>query len=787
MPSHLTSTAANEYLKAHGYNEITQKTESLLQKAIHQIISPISIMLLAASILSFFSNKIFDASFIVFLLVLNIIIMLWQEHKADTAIEKLNEHLAITVKVLRDNAWHMLNARLLVPHDIVELKAGDVIPADAKVIQANNVSVNEAAITGESLPQDRKENETLYSGSFLASGLATIEITATGNHTYFGKTLSKVEATNKKSALEKEILRISRSLSILSIGAMLFLTIVLWLHNTAFTEILRLDLSLLIAGIPISLPTVMTLIIAFGVVALAKKNVVVRRLASLEELANTDLLLTDKTGTLTKNKIMVDTVHTYNETSVEEVRRIAQLVALQEPDITINQAILRDVTPTPSTTISYVPADSIRKRSTLTFLDTNVHKTAALGAPQIIATLCHLSPSLQQQFTQDVETFAKRGYRTLALAVAQGDQETNMQLVGVLSLSDELREDAKTAIAFLKENGVEVAMVTGDNKAIAKEIAGKLSMPGEVVTTRTELLAQGWDTLTADTFHRTQAFAEILPEDKYALVQKAKQFYTVAANGDGVNDLPAVKEANVGFAVKNAVDALKGTADIVLLSTGISVMRDAFIEGRKIFIRLNSYALYRISESLRLIITIAILGFLTGTYPLSPLQLILIALLNDIPIVSLAFDRVRVVHKPSKINTRAQFIKGSLFGVVGIIESVLLFFFALEYLHLPWPAIQTLFFLKLTVSGHMLIYVTHTDSPWYRYLPSAQVIYATLITQGIATLLAITGFLMSGSISWQIALLVWIWTFCFMQIAEVVKQMWQHTHYESPVTKVSSA
>jgi H+-transporting ATPase len=229
----------------------------------------------------------------------------------------------------------------------------------------------------------------------------------------------------------------------------------------------------------------------------------------------------------------------------------------------------------------------------------------------------------------------------------------------------------------------------------------------------------------------------------------------------------------VGFAVKNAVDALKGAADIVLLTDGITVMSEAFLEGRKIFARLYSYSLYRISESFRLVVTIAILGLLTGSYPLSPLQLIILALLNDVPIISLATDRVKIAHRPSLINVREQFSTSILFGVVGVANSLLLYFIATNYLHLPLAVVQTLFFLKLTIGGHLLIYITHTRERWWRFLPSKTVIIATVTTQLIATIFAVSGFFMPAPISWKLALLVWIWAIFFMQISELVKYLKQ--------------
>lgn len=772
-PSGITTASAGEYLKREGYNEIPERKEPLVSKIAKRIASPVSLMLLFAAILSLISGKAFDFFFILFLLVLNVGITVWQEHKADSAIEKLNEHLATPVKALRDGAWQTIGARLLVPRDVIELHAGNIVPADAKVISGHNASANEASLTGESLPKEKGPESTLYSGSFLASGLATAEVVATGARTYFGKTLDKIDTAPSKSALEKDILRISRFLSLLALAAVAVLTALLFLHHAAWVDILRLDLSLAIAGVPISLPAVMALIIAFGVIGLSKKDVVVRKLSALEELANTDLLLTDKTGTLTKNRIVVNQVIGYGQWEKGDVARLAALVASNDPGDLIDQALLAGTAFAKPEVVSYVPADSKRKHSTLTCKDGGSLKTIALGAPQVVEALCDLAPQARAQLGKDVEAWAARGYRTLALAVAEGAREERMALAGIFALSDELREDALPVVEFLNDNGIEVVMVTGDNRAIAREIAAELHIGGSRVIARGELGAPGFGRLTAQDFRETQAFSEILPEDKYELVKRAKEFYTVATNGDGVNDLPALRAANVSFAVKNAVDALKAAADIVLLSDGIGVMRDAFIEGRKIFARLYSYSLYRISESFRLIVTILLLGLITGTYPLSPLQLILIALLNDIPIISLAFNRVKLANRPSKIDVRAQFAQSLLYGLVGIANSMLLFFFAAYYLHAPLAVIETIFFLKLTVSGHLLIYVAHTKERWYRYLPSREVILATTCTQAIATFLALTGFLMPAAAPWKLVLLVWAWSFFFMQISEAVKCLLQ--------------
>jgi H+-transporting ATPase len=766
----LTSDQVRAYQRAHGYNEIVERRQPFWVKLAKRFVSPISLMLLAAALLSFVGRNVFDGTFILILLVMNIGIMLVQEHKADSAIAALNRNLATMVRTMRDGSWREVPARELVPGDLIDLKAGNLVPADAQLEEANHVSVNEAALTGESLPKEKRAGDRLYSGSFLAAGLATARVTAIGNKTSFGSVVTKLDVGRKRSGLERDILRISRFLSIASVIAVCIMTGVLLISHTPWLDILRLDLSLVIAGIPVSLPTVMTFIIAYGVVALAKKQVIVRRLAALEELANTDLLLTDKTGTLTKNLITVHDVLPYGDFTDDEIRRLAGRVATKQPAETMNRALV-GFAPTAAAddVVAYIPGDSTRKRSTLTIKDHGTVRTLSLGAPQTIAALCVLTEKTRAAFTADVAALAARGYRTIALAVVDGNDETRMTLAGLIALSDELRPDAGEVVRFLTDNGIAVAMVTGDDRAIAGEIAHTLDLPGRRVIAREELAATGWDAITPETYRETQAFAEILPEDKYELVKRAKRFYTVAANGDGVNDLPAVRAANVGFAVANAVDALKGAADIVLLTDGIGVIRDAFFEGRKIFERLYTYSLYRISESFRLIITIVILGLTMGTYPLTPLQLILIVFLNDIPIISLATDRVRVANHPSRIPARERFFQSVAYGLTGVVNSILLFFLATSWLHLPFPVVETMFFLKLTVSGHLLVFVVHTKERWWRYLPSRAVMIATGTTQAIATVLAITGFLMPAAISWQLALFVWVWSFIIMQLSEAVK------------------
>lgn len=765
----LVDAQVAERLKEFGPNEIVAKKKTFL-KILKWFVSPISLMLLAAAFLSLAIGKTFDFYFILGLLVLNLAVTVWQEHKADKAIEALEKSIQVKVKVLRNGAWMAVDARELVPGDCAELTVGDVVAADMTITEAKNLTLNESVVTGESMPKEKQKGETAYSGTGVASGWMRAAVTATGVRTYFGKIVATTErAARRRSALERDILTISRFLMVFSVIAALVLSVVLFLRHTGLTDVLILDLSLLIGGLPISLPTVMTLIISLGAMELAKKQTVVRRLSSLEDLANVDLLLTDKTGTLTEGKISVERTHAFGGLSEARIFALAATAAVLRDKSPIDAAVVRKAAEYPDAKegklIEFTPADSVRKRSTAYAEFPDGPTLVSVGAPQVIIDLCDASEADRDAFLREVQTSADQGFRAIAVAVRAGaKEEAHMSLAAVLVLSDPLRSDAGELVRFLKTHGIDVKMLTGDNRATAEEITKELGLEGRTVS-RSEL---DWDTLDWRTVDGIATFAQILPEDKLRIAEIASGMRVAAVTGDGVNDLPAVKRASVGVAVANAVDALKGAADIVLLSKGISVLKDAFIEARKIFTRLYTYSVYRISESSRLVLTVVILGFLYADFPLTPVQLILLALLNDIPIITLAFDRVKYVEQPKKVHVKERFTLALLFGVMGVLNSICMFVLLFDILHLPWHIIQTVFFLKLTVSGHMLIYAAHTREPWFRFLPDKRVIWATILTQFAATGLTLTGVFV-GQISWILAVFVWIWAFMWMQLTDVAK------------------
>ena len=768
----LTSAEVLHQQNLIGLNLIPEEKKSFFKKFLKWFFSPISLMLFAAAVLSFSVGKVVDFWVIMALYFVNFGIGVWHEHKADRAIESLRKHLLVMVWTLRDDTWKHITSVDLVPGDLVRLDVGAIVPADMKLEEAKNVTLNESALTGESLPQEKKVEEMVYSGSFLVAGRAIARVTATGAKTYFGKTVSLLEVTHKKSSLESDIIIISKFLGLVSFFAVIIISVSLLFRGAPFLEILTLDIGLIIAGIPIALPTVMSLILSVGVFELAKKGVVVRRLSSLEDLANVNLLLTDKTGTLTSSKIKVEKVVSFGGHTAEEIMAFA-VSAIDDishgsiEETVSNKAEELKVLPFPK--IEFIVADSERKRATAIINNNNQEMAVSLGAPQIVQQLCACSSEALEAYTHQVAEAARLGYRALAVAVnKKGREEENMEIIGLLLLSDTIHASSKGVIEFMKKNGIGVKMMTGDNKEISTRIIQDLGIEGSVVS-RSALTKE----FLAGDMSSVACFSEILPADKYALVESFKSHHVVAVTGDGVNDIPAVKNADVGIAVSNAVDALKGAADIVLFAEGVEVIKDSIIEARKIFVRLYNYSLYRISESFRIIILMAVFALVFNQYALTPVELILLALLNDVPIISLAFDKVKVPEAPTKVNPRERLALSSLFGMAGIFNSLLILWIARSVLHFDWVQIQTLFFLKLVISGHMLVYVAHTSERWYKFLPSKQVLVATGATQLIATVIALGGFFIEP-LPPAVVLFVWVWAFGWMQVSELLKMAQQH-------------
>jgi H+-transporting ATPase len=534
---------------------------------------------------------------------------------------------------------------------------------------------------------------------------------------------------------------------------------------------LEFALVLLVAAIPVAMPTVLSVTMAVGARLLAKKQAIVTKLSAIEELAGVDVLCSDKTGTLTQNKLTLGDPFCVNNIPPDQVILWAALASRAEDKDTIDLAVIGGVKDDKALkafqVIHFQPFDPVHKRTEATVKASDGKQFfVAKGAPQVILEMSTNASEVKAAVDKAVNEFAGRGFRSLG--VARADQENKWQFVGVLPMFDPPREQAKATIASAVQMGVKVKMVTGDQLAIAKEMSRKLGM-GTNILDATVLRDKQKTAETAASIEKADGFAQVFPEDKYNIVDVLQNNgHIVGMTGDGVNDAPALKQANCGIAVSGATDAARAAADIVLLASGLSVIIDAVKESRRIFQRMNSYAIYRIAETLRVLffMTLAILVF--NFYPVTAVMIVMIAVLNDGAILSIAYDNVHYSDKPEKWNMRVVLGISTVLGVIGVVAAFGLFYLAERVFHFDHAHVQTLMYLKLSVAGHLTIFLTRTRGPFWSIRPARILWIAVLGTQAVATLIAVYGLFMTP-LGWGWAAFVWGYALAWFLINDRVK------------------
>nr|WP_321353322.1 plasma-membrane proton-efflux P-type ATPase [uncultured Methanoregula sp.] len=765
----LTHAEVTELHNQFGFNDIPEETKHPLLKFMSYFWGPIPWMIEIAAILSAVISHWDDFFIILLLLMTNAVVGFFQERKAENAIELLKKQLAPKARVLRDGTWQEIPARELVPGDLIHIRLGDIVPADAVLGKGNYLLVDESALTGESLPVEKRAGDTVYSGSIARQGEMDASVVTIGEKTFFGKTARLVQTKPPRSHFQAAVERIGNFLIILAIVLVSIVVIVALVRSASLLDTIQFALILVVAAIPAALPAVMTVTLAVGAVALAKKEAIVSRLSAIEEMAGMDILCSDKTGTITRNSISIGDVRTFPGISEQEVIIAAALASKRESNDPIDTAIFsqydhlsQDPYSEDFEIADFVPFDpvakfskaTVRKRSGSTF-------NTAKGAPQAIATLAGTDGTIASALDGWVTGFAQKGFR--ALGVARTDSSGKWQYLGLIGLFDPPREDSASTITEAKNLGVNVKMVTGDHVAIAQEIAGQVGL-GQNILPRTALIA-GDGEKTRKQLESADGFAQVLPEDKFRIVKILQEGdHIIGMTGDGVNDAPALREADAGIAVAGATDAAKSAADIVLTKPGLSVIIDAIERSREIFRRMENYAVYRIAETVRVLIFLTLCIVLLNFYPVTALMIVVLAILNDLPIMMIAFDNAPVAPKPVRWQMNRILILATILGILGVISSFLLLWVAREYFHLDAGVIQTLIFLKLAVAGHMTIYLARTGQQhfWERPYPSLPLFGTAEITQIVATLIAIYGVFMTP-VGWALALIVWGYALvCFL-------------------------
>jgi plasma-membrane proton-efflux P-type ATPase len=772
----LSLQEAQRKLQQYGPNEIPEKKVNPLRKLLGYFWGPIPWMIEIAAVLSIVIQHYSDFAIIFLLLIVNALVGFWQERKAENAISLLKKRLAIKARVLREGKWQEIPSKELVPGDVVRVRLGDVVPADVKLMKGDYLLADESALTGESLPVEKHVSDVAYSGAIIKQGEMDAYVVATGISSFFGKTTKLVAEAKTVSHFQKAVIRIGNYLIILAVIMVSAVFIAELARGADPLSLLQYALVLVVAAIPVALPAVLTVTMAIGAVALAKKEAIVSKLVAIEEMAGMDILCSDKTGTITKNELTVAEDKAFEQYTIDDTLLFGTLASREENQDPIDDAIIAKAKTIHAVAdivgrykiVDFKPFDPISKRTEATLQSPEgcIFKVSK-GAPQAVLALVSNKSEIEARVDEVVTNFASKGHRSLG--IIKGGAEGDWQFVGLLAIYDPPREDSAETIKTAQKMGISVKMITGDHAAIARQIAQEVNLgvnilPASAFVNKSDVESEGL-------VENADGFAQVFPEHKYRIVGLLQEKgHIVGMTGDGVNDAPALKKADAGIAVAGATDAAKAAADVVLTKPGLSVIIDSIKEARKIFARMNNYAIYRIAETTRVLffLSLAIIAF--NFYPLTPVMIVVLALLNDLPIMMIAYDNVKIHDKPVRWNMRGVLTVASLLGATGLVSSFVLLFLGLDVLHLSADTVQTLIFLKMAVAGHLTIYLARTgvDHFWKRPFPSKILFLATESTQIIGTFIAVYGVFMTP-IGWGLAGLVWGYAFLSFLITDQLK------------------
>jgi len=732
----LTTEEVQKLQKEYGFNEIKEKETSPVIDFLKRFTGLTAFVIEGAMIISFITKRYVDGVVMFVLLLLNAVLGFTEEFRANKAVESLSKKISVNAHALRDGEFKEIPSRELVPGDVIKIVMGDIVPADCKILEGN-LLVDQSILTGESIPKEVTINDEIYSGSLVTRGSAIAVVEKTGRSTYFGKTAELLEKAKPKLIIEEITMSVTKGLLVVDAIFIFLVALKFVLQKTPLMDALPFVLTLLIASIPVALPAMTVLALALGSLQLASAGVLVRKLDGIENAAMMDILCLDKTGTITENKIkIVDVVPINPNYSEDDVVEFAYLSSDPNTKDPIDKAVVEFAhgrVKGAYKLVNFYPFDPDKKYSESEVLDRDGSKISVYkGAPQVIISMCNNN---ETNIEEIVEKFASVGKRSLGVAIKK---DNKVMFIGLLTFFDFPREDSKKFIEKIKEMGVTPKMITGDNKLIAKSIAKEVSIGENVVSIKEVSESKNIDIDSID------AFAEVVPEDKFNIVDMyQKKGHTVGMTGDGANDAPALKKADLGIAVKDSLDIAKQSAKVILTEEGLSNIVNLIIVGRVIYRRIIIWILNKVVKTFQIVFFVSIATLLIGKPIITPVAMILMLFLYDFVTMSIATDNVIPSNKPEKWNIKKLLSMSLIFGVLKISELFTAMYLAQKYFKVSFSELQTIMFYLLLVSGLFNILNFREKRFFLSSLPSKAIIVSITGDIIVATLISTFGIFVS--------------------------------------------
>ena len=738
----LSEDEAKRRINGSGYNELSEKHKNPYFDFLGRYWGPMPWLLELTVALSYIIGHYLEAVIVFGLLTTNAIIGSHHTRSSQKALELLKRRLAIKAKILRNGEWVVKDAREIVPGDIIQVGLGDLVPADAKIV-AGEVSVDQSALTGESLPVTAHQSGILYSSSMIKRGEAKALVLNTGANTYFGKTAELVKIAKPKSHQEQIMSAIVKYAMYIGIAALAF--VVLDAASTQAVDVLTVvtfALIFLMGSVPVALPAVFAIVLAVGAMQLAKEGALVTRLNSIEDAASMDVLCLDKTGTITQNKLSVTDPIPFEGFEKNDVAIIASLASKEEIRDIIDLAVIDYAKNLPAsiqyTQDSFTPFEPATKRSEAIVEHNGIRFRVAKGAPQVILSLCKVDDETRKNANTNVEALSKKGYRTIAVAKSEDNDLDNLKLVGLLPLADPPRPDSKETIGELKRLGVKTKMLTGDNVAIAREIASQVDIGNRIYPmSNLEKLSETDQARILDEY---DGLAEIYPEDKYKVVKLLQsRGHMVGMTGDGVNDSPALKQAEVGIAVDNSTDVAKASASIVLTEPGLKVILNAVGTSRQIYQRMLTWVVNKVTKVIQFVGVLVLGFFWLHHVVLSVLGMVLLVFANDFVTMSLATDNVKTTKNPNIWNVKNITLASLIIGALLVVEGAAVIFIGTDYYHMDLGTLQTFVLLTLVFTSQFRVLIVRERGHFWSSRPGRELTLSSLGTVIGFALLGIYG------------------------------------------------